>query len=245
MPLPKLITLILMSAALNACSRAPEATGVSVHGVNYSGDEFSYTIEDPANKNNGAGGESLTPYSAGGIMCCYALPDTWRPGLQVKINSQHYVEVPGKDPEAIASTSLVDVPQYPPGKPEELWILRNADGTLGLVMSNMQPNHKDWPGKVKGWPVPSLEYKRTLFDREIRSEEGNVRLYQELLDELRDEPKKRTTEAWEFAKKYDRDEISPFSGPNDPKYYSYLQTSYSKALDRARTRERDFRERRP
>jgi len=60
------------------------------------------------------------------------------------------------------------------GKPGELWVVRQADGSFGVVSSDYQPDHAKWPGAVKGWPVPTLEYKRKSFDVYINVAEGDV-----------------------------------------------------------------------
>jgi hypothetical protein len=35
----------------------------------------------------------------------------------------------------------------------ELWVLRGADGSMSVVSSDFQPDHPNWPGRVKDWPV--------------------------------------------------------------------------------------------
>lgn len=56
---------VIALPALAACAK--NTVPVSVHGVNYAADEFSYVIEDPANKKNTAGGETVGPFAAGAV----------------------------------------------------------------------------------------------------------------------------------------------------------------------------------
>src|SRR4051812_32294869 len=74
---------------------------VSIHAVNYSGDNFSYILADPSDGTNKGGGETVGPYEAGGIMCCYSLPRTWHPGIQIRVQVVHSARLsPDKsDPE--------------------------------------------------------------------------------------------------------------------------------------------------
>ena len=65
---------------------ATDDVAVSIHAVNYSNQEFEYSIHDPKDKLNQGGGESISRFGAGGSMCCYSLPRKWRPDLKVKID---------------------------------------------------------------------------------------------------------------------------------------------------------------
>lgn len=109
--------------ALTACAK--NTVPVSVHGVNYAADEFSYVIEDPSDNKNTAGGETIGPFAAGGTMCCYELPTKWHSGIQVKIKATHWLKAKpdGSLPE-VSETKIVEVPPYLNGKAGELWILR-------------------------------------------------------------------------------------------------------------------------
>ena len=68
---------------LAACQRSP--VGVPVHAVNYTEDEATYRIIDPENTENRAGGETINSYGAGGLMCCYTVPEKWQPGIKVEL----------------------------------------------------------------------------------------------------------------------------------------------------------------
>jgi hypothetical protein len=129
---------------------------------------------------------------------------------------------------------VAELPLYADGKPGELWVLRKADGSISLVSSDYQPDHRKWPGKVKGWPVPSLEYRRERWELVRKHEAGGVQLYISMLDELEKKPGLRANEDWEVAKEYDRESIKGFSGPDDPKYREKLRKEYTEGLERSK-----------
>lgn len=230
--------------ALTGCAK--ENVPVSIHGVNYTAQEFTYTIVDPNNKKNFGGGELIAPFSAGGTMCCYELPTKWRAGIQVQINGTHWLpEKPDGSLPEVKETKLVEVPRYVDGKPGELWVLRGADGTLSLVSSDYQPDHAKWPGKVKGWPVPSREYQRERWDLYINHEQGYVRLYEKFLKELQSSPKSHAEESWAYSKEREPTSLARFSGPQDSEYLAYLRRSYEDGLKEAQTKLKELKERRP
>jgi hypothetical protein len=159
-----LIACLLSMSFMTACAKVT-TTSVNMHGVNYTSDVFSYSVEDPADKNNHGGGELIDPYAAGGTTCCYELPKKWRSGIKLQINTTRWLpkKPDGNMPE-IHEKHVLEVPPYVDGKPGELLIMRNANGTVGVISSDYQPDHAKWPGKVKGWPAPSLEYQRERWD---------------------------------------------------------------------------------
>lgn len=240
----QLLCLLLCLQALMACAKIGDAS-VNIHAVNYTENEFSYWLEEPANPKNHGGGELVDSYSAGGTLCCYELPRRWKPGIKVEIHITRWLEQKpdGSLPE-IKETHLAEVPEYAFGKPGELWVIRNSDGSFGLVSSDYQPDHARWPGKVKGWPVPSVAYQRKQWDLYIEHEEGGVRTARKLIQELEQNPRKRAAEAWEFMRdqlshsnpKYDEvakaeaDLLARFHGASDPAFIEWLRQDYANFL---------------
>lgn len=223
----------LSAPILVACAKP--TLPVSIHGVNYSGEVFSYVLVDPNDPKNTGGGELIDPYAAGGTTCCYELPRKWRAGMKVTINSTHWL---GKLADGtlrdVVGTRTVEVPRYTDDKPGELWVLRAADGTMDLVSSDFQPDHPKWPGKMKGWPVPSLAYQRERWDLYIEHEKGGVKLYKELLTELSAAPDLRAVEEWNFSLQHDKKSLNGFSGPTDIKFRDTLRLEYEVGLKRSR-----------
>lgn len=229
---------------LTACAK-PNVP-VSIHGVNYSEEAFSYFLVDPLNSDNQGGGELVDAFSAGGTVCCFSLPRKWRTGLKVEIRSTHWLkELPDRTLPEVKSTHVVDVPNYVDNKPGELWVLRAADGTMSLVSSNAQPDHASWPGKVKGWPVPSKAYQLERWELYRKHEADGVVFYESLLEELRLFPLKRATEAWDFARKDDPGSLQAFEGAHDVAYHNWLKKDYEESLERSRTELRRVMEWKP
>jgi hypothetical protein len=230
---------------LVACAKPTLDVGVNVHAVNYSRQTFSYYFIDPDPKTDGVG-ELIEPFSAGGTTCCFSLPKKWRPGIKVQIYSKHWLPrlTDGSLP-TVEKIYSVEVPRYPDGKPGELWVLRATDGSLSVISSDFQPDHPKWPGKVKGWPVPSREYQLERWELLKEHEEGGVRLFNSLLDELTREPEKHARESWEFAVEHEPASIKGFSGPDDPNYIISLKKEYEEGLQRSKKWLQDILDARP
>jgi hypothetical protein len=242
--LPSLLCL-LTALVLSACEKP--TVDVSLHGVNYSAETFSYYVRDPAAPDkSGGGGELIDAFAAGGTTCCATLPRSWRPGIKVQVNTTHWLKKrPDEDLPEVKETYLVDVPPYVDGKPGELWVLRASNGGISVVSSDFQPDHPKWPGKVKGWPVPSLEYRRERWELIKKHEEGGVRDAISLLEQLERDPRGEAREAWEHAKRYQPLTIKGFSGPEDRMYVVHLRKEYEEALEYSRKRVKEVMEARP
>jgi hypothetical protein len=226
--------ILFISPLLAACSKP---LPVSIHGVNYAVEPFSYVLTDPNDPKNTGGGELIESYAAGGTMCCYELPRKWQPGIKVSVRVAHWEGKLADDSlHQIVSTHLVEVPRYANGKPGELWVLRTANGGVDLVSSDFQPDHAQWPGKVKGWPVPSLAYQRQRWDLYIHHEKGGVRLFTQMLKELSETPDLRAAEDWNYAMRADKKSIEGFQGPTDFRYRKKLRLEFEEGLKNSRDR---------
>jgi len=238
---PYIYLLSGLALLLAGCSKAVEPAdlpetntlSVNVHGVNYTAEPFRYVLVDPANPSSGAA-EHISPFSGGGIMCCFTLPKHWRPGIRVSVQSTHWLPKTerGELPE-VEKTYIAEVPPYPNGSVGELWVLRTADGTIDLVTSNVEPDHPQWPGKVKGWPEPSLAYQRERWELYRDLAEGNVTVYRESLDHLKQYKEAHLQNEWDFDMEYHRDFKKKFLGPTDPAYATFKEKSYIEGLQRS------------
>ena len=230
-----LLTCLAMLPLLSACEKS--TVDVNLHGVNYSGETFTYVVSDPAKPESGSGGELIDPFGAGGMTCCVTVPKKWRPGIKLRVQTTHWWEEgPERKIHEVKGEQVVDVPSYVDGKPGELWVLRDADGKVSVISSDFQPNHPKWPGKVKGWPVPSVAYQRERWELFRKHEQMFVDNYLELLDELEKAPNVRAKEAWVHAMEYERKSLREFSGPEDPRYIAFLRAEYLAGLMRSRER---------
>lgn len=204
---------------------------VSIHGVNYSAEVFSYVMVDPDNPKNTGGGELIDPFAAGGTLCCYELPREWHAGMKVTINTTHWLrKLADGSLREVEGRYSVEIPTYPQGKPGELWVLRAADGTMGLVSSDFQPDHPNWPGKFKGWPVPSLAYQRERWDLYINHQMGFIRGLEQLSRELDSDPDSAAKNEWEHSLEYDKKSLKGFDGPADARYRRRLKQEYEQGL---------------
>jgi hypothetical protein len=221
-------------------------TGVSVHGVNYRADPFFYLVTSVEAPDVGGAGETIDPFSGGGITCCVSLPNTWRSGTKLLVRTTTWKKAlpDGSLPE-VRERHIVDVPEYASGKPGELWVIREADGKISVVSSDLQPDHPKWPGKLKGWPIPSIEYQRERWQLHVNIAEGYVGTFRSLLDELNRDPIKRGKEAWDYAQTNSKDEIVGFSGPTDPNYLNFLRKDYAENLARSEEDLKALKEMRP
>lgn len=227
-------TCILCLPLLAACEKS--AVPVSIHGVNYSLEPFSFELQDPHDPKNKGVGELVDSYSAGGTTCCFLLPMKWQPGIQVSIRAKHWIgKTADKSLHDVGSIHLVEVPRYPDGKPGELWVLRRADGTMDIVSSDFQPNDPQWPGQVRGWPVPSLAYQRERWDVYIDIQADYVRTFEELLRKLALSPDETAQDDWDTSLKYDSKALLGFSGPGDVGFRKRLKQQYETGLARSRT----------
>lgn len=197
---------------------------VSIHGVNYSADDFTYIIEDPENSKNTGGGETLGPFEAGGIMCCYELPIVWRSGIRIKVKQEFESRMDKKF--AGSSTRVIELPRYIDDKPGELWVLRAADGTIDIVSSDYQPNHPKWPGQVKGWPVASIEYRRYRWSLYIKEAQARIRVAQNALDQLESSPAALVQDSWNLDLKYHPGDLKSYSGPEDKNFIDRVKKKF-------------------
>lgn len=235
---------LLLLPMLSACAKREVPVGI--HGVNYSGEIFRYFVVDPNDQKNNGVGETIDPYGAGGTMCCFSLPKKWRPGIKVQINATHWLSNKTDDSlQEVSETKIVEVPAYITGKPGELWVLRGENGDLSVISSDYQPDHAKWPGKIKGWPIPSVEYRRERWKIYMDHELGGVRTFEKALADIKKSPQKMAQEEWELAKKYDPKSLAPYTGPEDLLYIESLKRNYEEGLVRSKKNVEDLRKQRP
>ena len=230
---------VLVLPVLGACVKSQRAADgrvpVAIHGVNYTAQEFGFVLVDPLDKENAAGEESIPPYGAGGIVCCFNLPRQWRPGLKAEVRATLWIlPTPDHGLTSVKKSYALDIPAYAPGKVPELWILRTADNEFSLVASNLQPNHPDWSGKIKGWPVPSLEYQRVIFARYLKEAKSDVNLYESSLADLKKRPLEHGKEMWVQRKVRETEALKAYKGPGDAAYLASLREEYQTGLVEAR-----------
>ncbi|MET0856107.1 MAG: DUF3304 domain-containing protein, partial [Telluria sp.] len=181
-----------------------------------------------------------------GTMCCYELPRNWKPGIKVSVRVAHWNgKYEDKSLQEVVSTHLAEVPRDTDGKPGELWVLRSADGNIDLVSSDFQPNPPQWPGKVKGWPVPSIEYRRERWQIEYDHEASVLQIYKDSDVQLVAAPDNAAQEEWDTLSQYDKQSLVGFSGPRDAKFREKMRLDNMEGIARARERLRLLEKGRP
>lgn len=243
---------VICSPLLTACAKsnapAPSAKSIPVpiHGVNYTAEPFSFVVIDPQDPKNYGGGETINSYGAGGTMCCYSLPAQWRPGLKVEIAETYWLPVKAdKSLPEVRKKHVVEIPPYSGGKAGELWVLRGPSGEMSIVSSDLQPDHRDWTGGIKGWPVPSVEYQRKIHDTLIVEAQNSVDLYTGLVADMDKNPSKMAQEQWEFTSASENSILKPYRGSTDPAYREMLKKDYALSLERAAEKLKRYKVTRP
>lgn len=163
---------LLLAACASPKTTKEERSGATVRSLNYSAKEiFSISVERPGEPDSGAGGDALNPYSSGGMICCFGVPSVWRPDLKVVVKYKFY-------PEKEYRTSMASIPPYPDGKASQIWLIVHEDESAEAVVSHYGPSREEWPGKVKGYPVPSKAYRLKLWEEKLQREEADRRAFE-------------------------------------------------------------------
>ncbi len=219
--LPPLVLLASLATSGCALGRA-DTVPASVSGVNYTDQDIRYRLFDPKDpKQTVVASEEIGPFAAGGVICCYNVPKTWTPGIQVGVILQSY-DNNARDYRP-RQNFIVDLPPYDKsGKAGDVWFINYPDGTVGVVSTAYRPNGDEWPGKIKGWPKPSLAFQRELWERDMRLAREALESSQESMTEFDRDPKQYLKKAWDRHLAYVKDKqglaraYGRFSGPDDP-----------------------------
>ena len=219
---------------LSACG-GDDTVGVPVSGINYTDQGFgAYGLKDPNDEKNYGGGEPLGPYAAGGMMCCYSLPEQWHEGMQVEViirramvgetyedRTAEYAR--RRDNGTLDETILVDIPPYDAEDIQHsaIWVEMLPDNRFDVVVSHVDPNHKDWPGDIKGWPVPSVEYRKKLARERLPDVEADLALFSSDLEKIRQGDEEVLKACWEVKKKSNSEDVDKYSSYLDPEFKAY------------------------
>lgn len=212
-----MLLLALASMALTGCAKTSGTEAVSVTAINYTDQELnSYLFRSLDEPGKVAGGEPVRPFEGGGMMCCYKLPAKWKPGIKVQLRYDWWQ---GDDKPRKYETKDFELPPYPDGQAGMLWALFYADGSVQVVSSNYAPGHAKWPGKIKGGPVPTLEYRRKMWQLDYDQEAHLLPYCQRLAGGASE---KEIHDEWSHLIDRQEKETKEFSGPDDPKFRQRL-----------------------
>ena len=195
--------LVLVVLASSGCAAmGSDKIGVSLSAVNYTDEDYDVVgiarADDPEQLE---AMERVAAYAGSGTMCCVSLPTQWRPGLKVVVKTRLGTKAKTYQEWAHEKIPLrtheLEVPRYE--EPATLWVQILDGGKLAAVVSRYDPPHANWPGAVKGWPRPSLEYRRMRWDRDSAEYLRRAKRFE---DAARQNPREEVefTEAAKWAK---------------------------------------------
>ena len=248
------ISLIL---GITGCGLGEETATLNVTGVDYAGNGIrAFAVVDPNDPKNRGGGMSITPYSAGGIQCCYQVPQEWHEGMKVNVVVQYPLEGDTTDERSanltkrraegtVQQTIEVEIPEYDTPARGTLWVQFLPDKNASVVVSELDPPHADFPGEVKGWPEPSNDYRRKLIDRDLRLVRQRLGRNQEALDQLHKKPSKTRKTYWGVFERTRTRDLGQYSGPEDPQFHDLLYDYLTRYIESDKKEIRILEEARP
>nr|WP_269212501.1 DUF3304 domain-containing protein [Chromobacterium vaccinii] len=141
--------------------------------VNYSGKGYDWVaVAKPDTPEQAEAADMVSPYGASGIMCCVNLPAKWQPGMKLVVQFKDATKAKTAAEWSKENIPLqlrtVAVPRYAEGDVGTVWVQFLQDDKVALVVSRYDPSNANWPGVMKGWPKPSIEYRRQLWDQEMK-----------------------------------------------------------------------------
>lgn len=174
MPLWPKLTPALLALALSACSHLGQADELSapLTSVNYTDWPFDLVaVAKPETPTKIMAAEGVNAFGASGMMCCVTLPRQWQPGMELVVRTKDGTRAKNSqewDVEKMPTIQhRVPVPPYTPRDMGTVWVQLLPGGKVVLVVSRYDPDHPSWPGEVKGWPLPTLEFRRQIWDRDM------------------------------------------------------------------------------
>jgi len=244
-------------AGLAGCTPGGDTAPLNITGVDYAGRGIdAFAVVDPDDPDNRGGGMSITPYSAGGVQCCYQLPEEWHEGMTVNVIVRYPLEGDTGD-EISASYAKrkaegtlkhniqVTVPEYNTPARGTLWVQFLPENKASVVVSNLDPSHPDFPGEMKGWPEPSDEYRAKMIDREIKDISSRVSRTADSLEKIKRGDEAVIKQYWDIRQDTAPKDIAGFSGWDDPEFKKYLEDTLEWYVTRGRADLDKLRELKP
>lgn len=122
--------------------------------INYTDDEVYTAVRNSRFPEPGQGASyDMGPKTGGaGLMCCVPIPAIWRPGIKMNVHYRF-----GKWPEGKEEMKVVELPEYPDGRPGSLYLIFHSENEFELLSSIYAPGHPRWPGKQVEPVIEGLE----------------------------------------------------------------------------------------
>lgn len=242
------VFLSMAGLMLSACAGiGGKPLGASMTAVNYTGQGYDWVaVAQPQTPEQAEAADMVRPYGGSGIMCCVNLPAKWRPGMQLVVQTKDETKAKTSAEWSREHIPLrlrfVEVPPYAESDVGTVWVQLLPDDKIALVVSRYDPSNANWPGVIKGWPKPSIEYRRKQWQVVVKEGEDAVDLYKKLLARIDVE---NLQEAWSLDSKYNADDVAIFNGPSDLNCRNYLKEQYEKSLREAEVYLEYLKSRRP
>jgi hypothetical protein len=173
--------------ALHVWKERRKFIGVSFSGVQHMGSRYAvsgFYVDGGYGSNIGRGG-------GGGMICCVALPEKWRPGMTAEIrwNVLHWsdnapIHLDPSTPEIVDDAGTYRAAKVPVEKYDEpgmLWVHFFPGGLVRVVVSNVGPQNDEYPIRrgeprealraTKGIPVTELFSKAELAELNRKAEQ--------------------------------------------------------------------------
>lgn len=142
------LTVLLLSVSAVGCSdQSTEFTGVAVGLSNYTDQDVYLTVKSPERTDVDTYVEMGKRAGGGASVCCVALPERWRPGLQVRVDYKY-----GNPPARRTHSKIIELPPYPDGVVGPLFISVLSEEEVEVISSIYGPGAEKWPGKMKQLP---------------------------------------------------------------------------------------------
>ena len=191
---------------LAGCSSlgAGQQLGATLTAVNYTDWPFDWVgVARVAEPEKAMAADRVTAFGASGQMCCVSLPAKWQPGMELVVQTQDGTRAKNSDEwdkEKIPTIKhRVAVPRYDSSDVGTVWVQLLPGGKVELVVSRFDPTHAQWPGKVKGWPQPTVEFRRKIWSEELARERKLLNTMQEALKRTDIPLEKRKKMEWVVA----------------------------------------------
>ena len=112
--------------------------------INYTNDDVYTSVRSAKFPEPGQGAyeESGPGGGWGSLSCCVPIPTQWRPGIRMNVHYRF-----GKWPKEREEIKVVELPEYPDGRPGSLYIVFHSENEFELLSSIYAPGHPHWPGK--------------------------------------------------------------------------------------------------
>lgn len=167
--------MVCCGVLLAGCSSlgAGQQLGATLTAVNYTDWPFDWVgVARVAEPEKAMAADGVEAFGASGQMCCVSLPAKWQPGMELVVQTQDGTRAKsakewGQEHIPIIK-HRVAVPRYDSSDVGTVWVQLLPGGKVELVVSRFDPTHAQWPGKVKGWPVPTVEFRRKIWDRDMK-----------------------------------------------------------------------------